>query len=112
MRKYESIELDFISWIDRDGKGVTELIEPPFSDLFELKSLSISNKTYVACCGMNHFIVKIKDVPEPKSLDKLIEEEIVYLRRSGLFENILKEICEGYYELKIKHEKQNSESNK
>jgi hypothetical protein len=73
-----------------------------------LSSLSVSAKTFIATCGMNHFVVKIKEAPKLEDLDKFIERKGDYLGSIymvNIVDNTLKEICEEYYELKIKHEK-------
>jgi hypothetical protein len=62
--KYKASELEFISQINRDGKGV-ELLNGKeqycFSEKFKLKCLSISKKTFIATDNMNHYVVKIKE---------------------------------------------------
>jgi hypothetical protein len=108
MKKYKSSELEFVSRINRDGKGVERLKQQPYEDVFKLSSLSIAAKTFIATCGMNHFIVKIKEAAEPEDLGKFIERKGDYLGNIymvNIIDNTLKEICEEYYELKIKHEK-------
>ena len=60
-------ELEFISQIKRDGSGVTKvkkrylkaMCENPSMNEFELKCLSITEKTYIAF-NFNAFIVRIK----------------------------------------------------
>jgi hypothetical protein len=67
-------ELEFISWIKRDGSGVV-LIGKPWNDfdnspklddtdymddyVFNINCLSSFNKTFIAS-GFNSFVVKIK----------------------------------------------------
>jgi hypothetical protein len=54
-------ELEFISWIKRDGSGVKQ---PPIftrDDDLKLYSLSVSRETYIATDKMNYFVVKIKE---------------------------------------------------
>lgn len=57
-------ELIFISSINRDGKGVTDLSKDDMSfvnnTIFKLTSLSISNKTFIAS-EMNAYVVKFKN---------------------------------------------------
>jgi hypothetical protein len=63
-KKYKASELEFISRINRDGKGVTLLIGEEqycFTEKFKLKCLSVSQKTHVATDNMNHYVVKIKE---------------------------------------------------
>lgn len=62
-------ELEFISWIKRDGSGTKKIpktmlkmmLENEFAkdDEFEINSLSMSNNTFIAS-GFNSFVVKIK----------------------------------------------------
>lgn len=63
-KKYKASELEFISEINRDGKGVELLngIEQYcFREKFKLRCLSVSQKTHVATDNMNHYVVKIKE---------------------------------------------------
>lgn len=57
-------ELDFISWINRDGSGVSpvkdRLVELMQDDLFGVTCLSITDKTYIAS-GFNSFVVRMKE---------------------------------------------------
>lgn len=54
-------ELKFISQIKRDGTGVIDLANVDMSffdnDKFKINSLSVTNKTYIAC-GFNSFVVQ------------------------------------------------------
>lgn len=62
MDKYKGKELEFISRISRDGKGIIEMTEVDIHYLddekFELYSLSLTLKTHIAC-GFNIYVVKI-----------------------------------------------------
>lgn len=68
--KRKAHELIFISQIKRDGSGVEEvtpeylkcMLENPISkdEDFELRCLSLSNKTYIAF-NFNAFVVKLKN---------------------------------------------------
>jgi len=57
-------ELDFISWIKRDGSGTgmvkKRLIELMQDDVFQVNCLSITEGTFVAS-GFNSFVVKLKN---------------------------------------------------
>ena len=63
-------DLEFISWIKRDGSGTEKVPEDmlenmlnnKFSkdDYFRLNVLSLSNKTFIAS-GFNSFVVKLKN---------------------------------------------------
>ena len=62
--KRKAHELIFISQIKRDGSG-TEEVSPEYlkcmiDDDFELHSLSLSQKTYIAF-NFNAFVVKLKN---------------------------------------------------
>jgi hypothetical protein len=65
--KVEAKELVFISQIKRDGTGVDiitsiqneELQNDTIDKWYELNSLSITNKTYIAS-GFNSYVVKIR----------------------------------------------------
>ena len=67
-------ELEFISWIKRDGTGTimiggewnSSMDMPKIDDMsyeddstFDVNGLSITNKTFIAC-GFNSFVVKLK----------------------------------------------------
>jgi hypothetical protein len=62
-------ELEFISWIKRDGSGTKKvpksmlkmMLENDLAkdDEFEINALSLSNKTFIAS-GFNSFVVLIK----------------------------------------------------
>ena len=54
-------ELEFISQINRDGKGVTTNLDVGYLDdtIFPLITLSLTRKTYIAI-DMNMYVVKIK----------------------------------------------------
>lgn len=60
-------ELEFISWIKRDGSGtesVTEkLLDIMQDDEFEVNCLSMTEGTYIAS-GFNSFVVKLKPIDE------------------------------------------------
>jgi hypothetical protein len=64
-KKHKASELDFISEINRDGKGVTLLngfIDQYYlSEKFKLRCLSVTQKTYIATDKMNYYVVKIKE---------------------------------------------------
>ena len=56
-------ELEFISWIKRDGSGTKmvkkKLIEIMQEDTFKVNCLSITEKTFIAS-GFNSFVVRLK----------------------------------------------------
>ncbi len=55
-------ELIFISQINRDGNGTTQVTETPehlLKESFAINSLSLTNKTYIAS-GFNSYVVKLK----------------------------------------------------
>jgi hypothetical protein len=62
-------ELEFISWINRDGSGTKKvpksmlkmMLENDLAkdDEFEINTLSMSNKTFIAN-GFNSFVVRLK----------------------------------------------------
>lgn len=56
-------ELIFISRIKRDGSGVTDVSKEKMdwlnNTIFVLNSLSISNKTYIAC-EFNSYVVRLR----------------------------------------------------
>lgn len=56
-------ELEFISWINRDGSGTKpvsdSLVEILQEEKFKLHCLSLTQKTFIVH-GMNSFVVKIK----------------------------------------------------
>ena len=56
-------ELEFISWIKRDGSGIKmvkkKLIELMQEDTFKVNCLSITEKTFIAS-GFNSFVVRLK----------------------------------------------------
>ena len=56
-------ELEFISWIKRDGSGAKmvkkKLIELMQEDTFKVSCLSMTEKTFIAS-GFNSFVVKLK----------------------------------------------------
>ena len=63
-------DLEFISWIKRDGSGtepvpydmLESMLNNKFSkdDKYKLNVLSLSNKTFIAS-GFNSFVVKLKN---------------------------------------------------
>lgn len=57
-------ELEFISWIKRDGSGIKmvkkKLIKIMQEHTFEINHLSITQKTFIAS-GFNSFVVKLKN---------------------------------------------------
>ena len=57
-------ELEFISQINRDGSGTTPLGDMSHNDktIFDLRSLSLSKKTYIAT-EFNAFVVRLKNNP-------------------------------------------------
>lgn len=62
-KKYRASQLEFISQINRDGKGVTLLSGEEqycFSEKFKLRCLSLTQQTYIATDRMNYYVVKIK----------------------------------------------------
>jgi hypothetical protein len=63
--KLKGKDLEFISWIKRDGSGTDkigdELIDIMQESNFEVNSLSLSFNTYVATDRMNWFVVKLKN---------------------------------------------------
>jgi hypothetical protein len=60
-------ELEFISWIKRDGSGTEQvpekLIKIMQKEEFDVFCLSISEDTYIAS-GFNSFVVKLKPINE------------------------------------------------
>ena len=68
--KAKAKDLDFISWIKRDGSGtepvpddmLESMLNNKFSkdDEYKLNVLSLSNKTFIAS-GFNSFVVKLKN---------------------------------------------------
>jgi len=56
-------KLEFISWINRDGSGVSqippELLDIMQNETFDLIGLSMTHKTFIAS-NFNLFVVKIK----------------------------------------------------
>ena len=56
-------ELEFISWIKRDGSGTKmvkkKLIEIMQEDTFKVNCLSMTEKTFIAS-GFNSFVVRMK----------------------------------------------------
>lgn len=60
MKKLGS-ELDFISWIKRDGSGTEPVEDARYlaNERFKVHCLSLTNKTYIAH-GFNSFVVKLK----------------------------------------------------
>lgn len=73
--QYQGKQLDFISWIKRDGSGTVpcnvgkwdksnktpklDNMEYLNEELFQLSRLSITEDTYIAS-GFNSFVVKLK----------------------------------------------------
>lgn len=57
-------ELIFVSRINRDGSGTStcnkKTIEWYQDEIFEIKTLSLSEKTYIAS-GFNSFVVRLKN---------------------------------------------------
>ena len=68
--KAKAKDLEFISWIKRDGSGtepvpekmLESMLNNKFSkdDKYNLNVLSLSNKTFIAS-GFNSFVVKLKN---------------------------------------------------
>lgn len=62
MRK-KGKNMEFISWIDRNGLGVTlindEHVQSLNEEWFAIKCLSLTNKTYIAA-GFNSYVVRLK----------------------------------------------------
>ena len=68
--KAKAKDLEFISWIKRDGSGtepvpekmIESMLNNKFSkdDKYNLNVLSLSNKTFIAS-GFNSFVVKLKN---------------------------------------------------
>ena len=56
-------DLEFISWIKRDGSGTQKVkqstIDSMDEELFRINCLSITSKTCIAS-GFNSFVVKLK----------------------------------------------------
>lgn len=63
-------ELEFISWINRDGSGTVvvpkDQEEWAQNELFKLNRLSISEDTWIAS-GFNSYVVKIKSKNDDKN---------------------------------------------
>ena len=70
-------ELEFISWIKRDGSGVKQ---PPIftkEQDFRLYPLSLERDTYIATDTMNYYVVKCKNNdPELRDLIKKPKTEL------------------------------------
>ncbi len=72
--KKKAHQLEFISWIHRDGKG-TEIVPLDMledilenNEVFEVNNLSLKHSTFIAS-GFNSFVVKVigkKDNPKAK----------------------------------------------
>ncbi len=64
MKEKQGKELEFISQINRDGSGTTDLKEGYAhfmrNDKFRVTILSMTQKTHIAS-GFNSFVVRIKD---------------------------------------------------
>lgn len=62
MQNKKGKELEFISRIERDGKGIVLMDKHPIHEdntSFELNALSLTKGTYIAC-EFNSYVVKIK----------------------------------------------------
>ena len=65
--KIKTDQLEFISWINRDGSGTKKVPKDmldnlqlnPLHEALEINSLSISEGTYIAS-GFNSYVVKLK----------------------------------------------------
>ena len=61
--KVKGSELVFVSWIKRDGNGTSDVSKEEMKHLnntvFHLNSLSITNKTYIAC-EFNSYVVRLR----------------------------------------------------
>ena len=57
-------ELEFISIINRDGSGTSKIeegyVEMMKEDTFEVRCLSLTEKTFIASC-FNSFVVRLKE---------------------------------------------------
>ena len=62
MKKMKGKDLEFISWIKRDGSGTEDVdddhIEMMKDNVFDVMCLSGSQKTFIAS-GFNSFVVKL-----------------------------------------------------
>jgi hypothetical protein len=58
--KKKAKDLEFISWINRDGNGTKLNNEFSKDQKFRINILSISQKTYIAS-GFNSFVVRLKN---------------------------------------------------
>lgn len=95
-------ELEFISWIKRDGSGTVMIggewdkeSTPKIDDMsyvdeenFNIACLSLTEKTFIAS-GFNSFVVRLKPVEPPKCLhpfDRVVKKS----------EKNYCEVCEKY----------------
>lgn len=63
-RKRKGSELEFISWINRDGSGTVPItagmLEAVQGETFRVYGLSLTQATYIAI-GFNSFVVRLKN---------------------------------------------------
>ena len=78
-------ELNFISWIKRDGSGVKQT--PIFTKEQDLKlyPLSLQRDTYIATDTMNYYVVTVKK--DPQNLTQLIERKNEKLNTPSHYNN-------------------------
>lgn len=74
MKKFGK-ELEFISWINRDGSGTVpvtgRLVELLEEEKFKLHCLSITQETFIIN-GFNSFVVKIKKPPNEQEDERSV----------------------------------------
>ena len=62
--KVKGRDLIFISWVHRNGSGTSDVSTNDMTylddDTFDLNSLSITNKTYIAC-EFNSYVVRLRN---------------------------------------------------
>lgn len=79
-------ELEFISWIKRDGSGVKQ--SPIFTSVEELKLsiLSVTHETYIATDKTNYYVVKCKN-NDPTLRDLVYEKPKTELETPSHYNN-------------------------
>lgn len=82
MEKVKGRRLEFISQINRDGSGTSEIKDGYHSfmmdETFDLLRLSISEDTYIAH-GFNSFVVRLKKPTKGKCYPCKKDEELISL---------------------------------
>lgn len=74
MKKLKGNQLEFISWILRDGSGTdpVEDTEHLQNETFTINCLSMTKKTYIAS-GFNSFVVKIIEIDLWECCNRCVE---------------------------------------